>query len=277
MSTSVAPRRLAETPGSLSYGRFLRRHRRTLIIALGLGLLVGGVLFVRQPTISTAVARIAVTPQEVSPGVDLERPTLISLDSDAQVLTSVRVLSRAAESTEYPGGFEGLEQDTAVSAIADSRVLVLRVSNVQPELAISAATAIADEFLRVRADAANVRGEAARARLAEQVGRVSDRLVVLRGTAEASGGILLTGQQIEEQELTASLSALQAELARTVTSAADPGRVVLPATVLRPAGRPMGLATLASGALLGAAAGLGLSGIADQLRALRRSRGLARV
>ncbi len=273
----VPSRRPVESPGSLSYGRFLRRHRRLLIIALGLGLLVGAVLFVRQPSISTAVTRIAVTPQEVSPGFDLDRPTLISLDSDAQVLTSLQVLSWAAEASAYPGGLEALERDTTVSAIADSRVLVLRVSNVKPDLAIAAGTEIADEFLRVRAEAANVRGEAARARLEEQIGQVSDRLVVLRGTAQASGGILLTGQQIEEQQLTASLSALQAELARTVTSAADPGRVVLPATVLRPAGRPMGLATLASGALLGAATGLSLSGIADQVRAVRRSRGVARA
>lgn len=276
MRESSPPTRSVESPGSRSYGVFLRRHRQLLVVALVLGALIGTVLFFGQPGVSTAVTTIVVTPQEVSPGVDLERPNLISLDSDAQVLTSVRVLGRAAQATGFPGGIEALERETVVSAIADSRVLVVRVSDVRPELAVAAAAAIADEFLRVRADAANVRGEAARARLEEQVGSVSDRLVALRAPASASAGVLLTGELIEEQELTDTLSELQAELARTVTGAADPGRIVLPATVLGPPGRPMGLATLASGALLGAVVGLGAGSIADQVLALRRSRWPAR-
>lgn len=263
-----APPARAWSSTSRSYAAFARRNRWLLVVGVLVGALCGGAVFLQQPVVSTAVTRIALTPQESSPGADLGRPRLISLDSDAQVLTSVQVLSVAAAAAGYPGGFEALEEATSVSAIADTRILVLRVTDVSVERATAAADAIAAEFLRVRGESGTLRADGARARLQEQVASVSDRLVVLR--ASAAGGVLLAGDELEEGELIASLGALQAELARNVTTAADPGRVVLPATVLRPGGRPMGLATLASGALLGGVGGLAVAAARDQARGLRR-------
>lgn len=255
-----------------TYTAFVRRHRLLLASCLLVGAAGGGLALLDQPTMYTAVTRIVVTPQESSPGVELERPRLISLDSDAQVLMSVRVLDRAAEASGFPGGFDGLDAATAVTAIPDSRILVVRVSDVNAARAVAAASSIADEFLRVRAAAAELRAEAARATLEQQVNSVSSRLFALRETASVSGGLLLFGQQLEERELTATLAELQAELARTVLSAADPGSVVTPAQVLRPGGRPMGLGTLASGILLGGVLGLATSSALDQVRQMHGRR-----
>ncbi len=259
-----------------TYRAYVRRHRLLLAACLLVGAASGGIALLDQPRVYTAVTRIVVTPQESSPGVELERPRFISLDSDAQVLMSVRVLGRAAEATGFPGGFDGLDAETAVTAIPDSRILVVRVSDVDPARAVAAASSIADEFLRVRAAAAELRAEAARAPLVQQITNVSSRLLALRETASVSGGLLLIGQQIEERELTATLAELQAELARSVLSAADPGSVVTPAQVRKPGGRPMGLGTLASGILLGGVLGLATSSVLDQVRGIRGLRPIRR-
>src|SRR5690606_24351083 len=110
-----------------------------------------------QPVVYTAGSRVALTPQETTASgqssVDDTRPRLVSLDSDAQLLTSSRVLAAAAVALgdEAPtGGVAALRDALVVSAVPNSRVLIARYSDPSPDRAVTTCAAIVDAFLAER-------------------------------------------------------------------------------------------------------------------------------
>lgn len=243
------------------YPRLLRRHRKWTIALALVGLGVSILLVVNQPLLYTARSRLAVTPQDVTLQTIEEstRRQLVSLDSDAQVLSSTRVLDRAATATGVPGGITELRDRLGVSALPNSRVLIVSVAHPEPATAVELAAAVVDAFLADRAESGERRVEAARADLEQQLESVSERLAALRASNPLGDEIVLSGQQAEEQQLSEQVTALQGELVRAAATAGDAGVVIVPARITAAGSRPMAVATVSSGLLLGAGAGLGVS------------------
>lgn len=247
-----------------SYAAFVRRRLVPLVVCVLIGVGVAAVLLVRVPTSYVAATRVVLTAYEAAPTSENARPRLISPDSDAAVLASVPVLDRAADRTGYPGGAEALAERLAVGAVSNSRILVVRVPDEDPDRAVATAEAVVEEFLALRGAAAQTRADSSRASLEVAIAAVSERLADIRNVAD--GGLGSTERQAEEERLADQLSALQRAVARSITTAQDPGFVVTPAAIIDPAGPPAGLAVLATGALLGVVVGLGAAALLDQRR-----------
>jgi uncharacterized protein involved in exopolysaccharide biosynthesis len=242
------------------------------------GLVLGLVFAISQPVVYSAVSRIALTPQEAvaAPEPDVGAPRLVSLDSDAQLLASTSVLAAAAASLSFPATADALAEELIVSAVPNSRVLIVRLEDSVAAHALEATDAIVTAFLTARAAAAESRSSAARASLTTQIDDVTERLVELQGGA-GTGSISFLADQLEERQLNAQLDDLRAALAALPTAEADPGLVVSPARQRGAGQRPMAAGTVAAGVLLGLVSGLGLAWLSDRSRPRRlRTRADAR-
>lgn len=231
------------------YGAALRRHRRSVLLVTLLATAGGVAVASVEPVVHRSTVVVVATPQP-PPGSGRDglrrAPTV---DSDARLLTSDRVLARAAQVADYPGGLPALRGNVDVTARATSRVLRLRVTAQDATTARDTADAVAREFLRVRADADDARFQAARDALGAQVVRVTEQL---DAAITASGG---DARDQEVQALEVELTRLQRQLLGTRASAEASGFVAEPARLAAEGVRPYALTTVVSAGLLGLAAG----------------------
>lgn len=236
------------------YVTFLRRNRLTIVALTLLGALAGTAIMLTQPVLYVAESRVAVTPQDVTrpTAADVSRRQLLSLDSDAQLLTSTRVLDEAAATSGFAGGAIALQDRLRVSAVLNSRVLIVQVSHPDRSVAVDATAAVVEAFLADRAAEARRRAEEVRADIEAQIATVLEQLGSLQTP--------LPNQPIAAADLTRQLAALNTELVLATATADDVGIVVRPATAHGDGHRPMAAATVCSGVLLGAAAGLMVAG-----------------
>lgn len=257
-----------EGPTLRSYARFLRRHRTVVAYLAVLGATVGGILVTASPPLYTAQTKIAVTAQPTGADLDPDRPRLVSLDSDAQVLSSGAVLTRAAAAAAFPGGAPALTGALGVSAVPNSQVLIVRVSHPDRDTALRASDAVVTEFLRTRAEAEQVREDVAAAALRLQISEVLDRLAALQAAAPAGGGepdASIAALELADEEL-ARLAELEGDLRRVTTAGSiAAGVVVAPPDAPTVGSLSMAPATVVAGFLIGAATGVvvaatGLSG-----------------
>lgn len=248
-------------PTLQGYGRFLRRNRELVALLTAIGALAGAGLVFQSPPEYVARETVAVTPQPTGADIDADRPSLVSLDSDAQILSSGDVLARAAIASGFPGGADALSASLDVSARPNSRVLIVRVTSDDHDLAIAACTAVVNEFLTTRAMTETERAAASAADLnveiASLLGQLSEIDTTTDDGSEAAG---TTAAQLAKDQLLTRLADLEDQL-RVVTTAgtASPGTVTKVADAPVGGTRPMGAATLASGVLLGAITGVGVA------------------
>jgi uncharacterized protein involved in exopolysaccharide biosynthesis len=149
MAVVTKPRGL---PLLSDYKMFMRRHRTVIGALMGIGLLVGLVVGVLQPSTYSATASIALTPVPVyvSGSTTELVPPAVTIDTDAQLLGSPRVLGALGHELDVDQG-EATEQ-LSVTASPNSHVLQVTVSAASPRLAATAANAAADAFIEVRRD-----------------------------------------------------------------------------------------------------------------------------
>ena len=255
------------------YGAFLRRHAVVLSGGMAIGLAVAVGFVVASPMIFRSAVQIVVSPLPSAIGENTRQQ--VSVDSDAQLATSTRVLQAAAEQIGYPGGSIALAGNVTVRALPSSKVLEIAVDDPNAETAFDATEAIADHFLRVRGAAAQSRLDEQRAALDLQLEEITTRLSAVRQALPDEGP---TERQLvgEERELVASLSEIQEQIAGLIAQEADPGFVSEPPIVDQIGGRPAAARVIASGILLGLMAGALLGFFLDgvvSLQAEHRQRG----
>jgi uncharacterized protein involved in exopolysaccharide biosynthesis len=183
----------------------------------------------------------------------------ISVDSDAQVAASARVLKAAAARVHFPGGDSALADKLHLTARPNSRVLTIAVRADTAALARDTADAIAAELLRVRGRDFSSRLKNQRTALTRQIQVVTTELAA---TAPASADEIMPPTP-EVKALLSKLSVLQLKAAELDGQAADPGLVTAPARA-GPSGRPGLQAKLASGAMIGLLAGLAMAWLRDR-------------
>lgn len=228
------------------YDEALRRHQTVVWGLTLLGLVTGIGLAVLQTPVFHATAIVVATPQP-PPGSGREglrrAPTV---DSDALLLASDRVLRRAAEDTAYPGGLLVLRENVDITARATSRVLRVRVTAPDAATAQTTANAVASEFLRVRSAADDTRFQSARDALEEQVTRLEGQLSARAQESAADSEVAALRNELRRlrRELVASRATLSAS-----------GFVAEPAPLPTAPIRPLAVATVVSVGLVGFAAG----------------------
>lgn len=239
------------------YFAFVRRHWVAVGALAVVGAVVGVMAMFAQPVLYVAESRVAVTPQDVTltAAGDVARRNLLSLDSDAALLTSTRVLDQAVSAVGVTGGAPALRERLRVSAVPNSRVLIVQVSDPDRAAAVETAAAVVQAFLADRAAGAERRVQSARADIEAQIASISEQLRALR-TADSDSAAPLPDEVAADAALSEQLTALQSQLVSTASGASVPGVVVRPAAVRGEGDRPMAAATVCAGMLLGAGAGL---------------------
>jgi uncharacterized protein involved in exopolysaccharide biosynthesis len=184
----------------------------------------------------------------------------ISVDSDAQVAASARVLKAAAARVHFPGGDSALADKLHLTARPNSRVLTIAVRANTAAQARDTADAIAAELLRVRGRDFSSRLKNQRTALRRQIQVVTAELAAI---APASADQIMPPTAEVKATLLSKLSVLQLKAAELDGQAADPGLVTAPARA-SPSGRSGLQVKLASGAMIGLLAGLAMAWLRDR-------------
>jgi uncharacterized protein involved in exopolysaccharide biosynthesis len=147
---------MTEPPGLpmwSDYTRFVRRHRASIGALTGLGLLAGLAWSLLQQATFSATASVALAPVPVYVTASTTElvPPEVSIDTDAQLLQSPRVLGAVMVAL---GTDADLASDQlSVTASPNSHVLHVTVTAASPDVASKAADAAVAAFVEVRRDA----------------------------------------------------------------------------------------------------------------------------
>jgi hypothetical protein len=185
----------------------LRRHPRLLAACCGVGLAIGLVTAAARPTVwtsSTSVLapKVPLYTPIVAQGVNEREPKPVTVDTEAQILTSRRVLLRATAGTDVTP--DQLARMATVVAPPNSRVLQVTVRDTERDRAPFLADALTDAYLDARLQQLTERrsqqAEALRRRVATlEAGEATGMSTLLR-TAEQQGAQPVT-DEVDRSEL----------------------------------------------------------------------------
>jgi hypothetical protein len=239
------------------YSRFARRHRARIAVLMGLGLLGGLAWAWMQPPTFSASASVALTPVPayVVPSTTELVPPAVSIDTDAQLMHSPRVLGAVGDAL-------GVEADAAsehlvVTATASSHVLHVTVTAASARTAADAADAAAAAFVDERRAALGALRP--------------DQLRQLRLLVSHHETLLAQEQRRRvvipaHDELFGQLSQLRTGLQELHEARKQPAVVVRPAEPPRHADYPNAEVPITSGAMLGVIGGCLLGARRDRGR-----------
>lgn len=240
------------------YTRFVRRHRAYIGVLMGVGLLAGYAWsLLLQPTTFSATASVALAPVPVYLTTSTTElvPPEVSIDTDAQLLHSPRVLGAVGDTL-------GTDEDEAsdrltVTAAPNSRVLHVTVTDASAQLAAEAADAAVAAFVEVRRGALGALRYHQLRQLRLLVSEHEDQL-----DGEQARRLVIPAYDdlfAEVRELRASVDELQ-EARR------EPAQVVHPAERPRDADYANTQVPLTSGAMIGLLGGCLLGAARDRAR-----------
>ena len=248
-------------PQLSDYARFVRRHRVLLALFVGAGLLLGSAWSSQQPTTFSATTSVALVPVPVYviPSTAGLLPPEVSIDTDAQLLQSPRVLAAI-------GDVLGLDPQAAlghlsVTASPNSHVLHMTVSARSALLAARAADAAAAAFIDVRRDAL---GALRNGQLRQLRVYVHDRETLL--AKEQARRLVIPGAD----ELFAQILELRAGLDELEEARRQPAQIVRPAIPPARADHANAEVPITSGAMLGLLGGWLLGAARDRFRGQHR-------
>ena len=227
------------------YSGTLRRRWWVVAIGavLGLGLAATYLLIVPKSYVATASVLVNPLGGELDNAVDGARTnSLINLDTEAQLVTSQTVSSRAKVILETPEIVGQLVQHVGVEVPPNTNVLRIGFNASTPEAARDGAAAYADAYLANRRDTADALLERQERALRQQITAVESQLE--DATAD------------ERPAIQASLQTVNTRLAYLLGTRADPGKVISEALTPQRAASPNAGLVLASGLALGLLFGL---------------------
>ena len=241
------------------YSDFVRRHRILIALLTGTGLLVGLAWATTQPTSFSATASVVLVPVPVyvTPVTTGLLPPEVSIDTDAQLLQSPRVLTAVSEALGTDPG-QALEH-LSITASPNSHVLHVTVSGASPRAAASAADAAVAAFVDVRRDAL---GALASHQLRHLRLFVTGQEELL--AREQSRRLVIAGQD----ELFAQTLELRAGLEELERAKDQPAHVLGHALEATSADHANAEVPITSGAMVGLLCGVLLGASRDRLRRL---------
>lgn len=157
-------------------GRPLRSLKRTaVIVALSAAGSTG--LFWAQP--AEYSARIDIVVITVTGSVELATARDMSIDSAVQILYSDKVLGKTARTLDYPGRSSGLLDDLTIEPLINSRLLEVRITHEDAQLAFDAVNLLTQNFLDARNERLLESSAALRDTLQQQVQAIDSELTTL--------------------------------------------------------------------------------------------------
>jgi Mrp family chromosome partitioning ATPase/capsular polysaccharide biosynthesis protein len=210
----------------------LRRRWWVLLLALALGTAAGWYAGDRQPPAYTATTQVLVRPIEVAGG-----PARVNLDTEAQLVMSVRTADRARSGTDLGLTGPELVERVEVHVPPNTEVLEISFTAGTPGRAAQGAAAVARAYL-------DQRTEEAEAAVAERVSALAGRIDTLRADDAADQVIaVLEGER-------ALLEATPVHAGEVISPATRPASPTAPNLML------YRLSGLVAGLLLGLSAAL---------------------
>lgn len=248
-----------------NYPAFVRRHGLLIGALMGVGLAAGLAWSVQQPREFSATASVALAPVPVyvAPTTTELVPPEVSIDTDAQLLHSPRVLRAIGEAL-------GTDADTAaehlsVTASPNTHVLHVTVTARTASLAAQGANAAVEVFIDVRRNALGALAEDQLRLLRLLVG---DRVEGSDVGDEGDDALVIPAtDELFDQVLAARASLDELEEARR-----EPAEVVRPAVAPRHADYANTEVPLTSGAMLGLLAACLMAAGRDRFRSPGNSR-----
>ncbi|MGI8523665.1 MAG: hypothetical protein ACR2K3_10215 [Nocardioides sp.] len=220
------------------YVAFVRRHRAWIAAFMGAGLIFGYVWSLTQPTSYSATASVALTPVPMYVTVSTTElmPPPVSIDTDAQLLRSPKVLGAVATVLGKDEAIAG--QDLSVSASPSTHVLHVTVRAGSAEKASAGANAAIAAFVQVRRE---MLGSLRTSQLSQLKLRIdAEEQLLNRHVVLSSGDDLFT--QVFD---------LETRLQELEDARAEPANVIAPALVPRHADHANSEVPVVSGAMTG--------------------------
>ncbi|HKD99290.1 MAG TPA: Wzz/FepE/Etk N-terminal domain-containing protein [Micromonosporaceae bacterium] len=185
----------------------------------------------------------------------------INLDTEAQLVTSSDVAGAAAKLLKSTTALNLLTRAVSVSVPANTTVLAITYTATSARVAQAGSHAFATAYLsnrldNARADLSSQEG-ALSAKIKEQTGeltKINDALAPLSPSSAKYANL-----QSQRQTLTSQITALTNKLNTLTTTTVTPGKIITDASLPNRPASPSVPLFLASGALLGALAGLGMA------------------
>lgn len=253
MAALTAPRGL---PLWSDHLRFMRRHRAWIGGLMGLGLLLGYAWSLTQPASFSASASVALVPvpMYVTSSTTEVLPPAVSIDTDAQLLQSPRVLGAIADVLGTDEATAG--RRLAISASPNSHVLNVAVSAGSPAKAAAAANAAISAFVQVRRHAL---GALKQDQLSQLRLLIADQERLLSKTMVVDATSIVFTQVLD----------LQTRLQELEDARSQPAEIVSPAVAPRRASHANTEVPAVSGAMLGLLLGWLLGATRDLTAAAR--------
>jgi hypothetical protein len=249
--------RSAELPLISDYTRFARRHRTPIAVAMVIGVLVGLMLALLQPSTFSATASVALTPVPVyvAPSVSDLAPPPVTIDTDAQLVRSSPVLAAVGRALGVDDARS--EEHITVTASPNTNILHVTVTAADAREAARAADAAALALVDVRRTALGA--------------LTHDQIRQLRFMMIAQEGMLAREQARRlvipvRDELFGNLIELRTRLSELRTARRVPAEVIGPAADSGQADYANTEVPLTSGAVLGLVVGCLIGAARDRSR-----------
>jgi non-specific protein-tyrosine kinase len=253
------------------YAAVLRR-RRGLIITLGLGGLLGALLYSLLATPAySARAEVLVRPVTLDPTA---APDQVSLETEREVVLSTAVSRLAVERLSARGTPEELLEHLEVEVPPDTQVLELTFSHPNPRIAQRGALAFADAYLEFRMQQATESvlraSEGLQAQITELQVEIDAATEAIPETPPRSPQ--RTNARLQRSLLVSQMTALRNQLATISSVILDPGQVISQPRVPTSPSSPRYLLNLSLGMFFGLIAGASIAFLRDRLDVRLRGR-----
>jgi polysaccharide biosynthesis transport protein len=240
-------------------------RRRGLVLALGLGGLVGALLYSASTTPTySAMAEVLVRPVVVDPA---SGPEELSLETETEVVLSTAVARMAKDRLGARGTEEDLLEHLSVEVPPDTQVLELTFSAPEPDIARRGAIAFADSYLDFRTtqatDAVLRASEGLQERISQLEGEINTAIVAIAATAPGSPE--RNSARLQRSLLVSQMTVLRNQLAAVSGVTLDAGQVISRPRLPTSPSSPRYPLNLAVGLLFGLFAGATVAFVADRL------------
>jgi capsular exopolysaccharide synthesis family protein len=240
------------------YLSVLRTRKWSVILITAL--VVGSALFFsfRQTPIYESTSKILVKPVASPTQVTTATSTLISLETEREIMQSTEVAQRAAEDIEPPESAEALIEHLEVTIPGETQVLEVTFSDPNPLRAQDGAKGFTDAYLGYKTEQATAAIEDLRRPLQAQIDELSAQLDAL-GIGDAT-----TATQ-DRDVLISQIAVLRSQLAPLNSLVVDPGDVIQAANLPSEAASPNHLLNGALALFVGLALGVAFAFLRERL------------
>lgn len=248
------------------YLAILRARKWTVILVTVL--VLGGALAFsfRQTPIYESTSKILAKPVASPTQVTQPATTLISLETEREIMQSTEVAQRAAEDISPPQSAESLVAGhLEVTIPGETQVLEVTFSDPNPLRAQDGAAAFTDAYLEYKTEQATQAIEALRGPLQSQIDELTEQL-------EALGAGTSTTLTQERDVLISQIAVLRSQVAPLNSLVVDPGDVIQEANLPSEAASPDHLLNAALALFVGLALGVALAFLRERLDARLRGR-----